>query len=71
MLFSDESLFFVQGKHSRFIRIRKDEQLSPTHCSEVVKDPKRMFWVSFSFSGVTSIMPIEGMMNSYTCIHVI
>jgi len=40
VLFSDESYFFVQGKHSRFFRIRKGEQLSPAHFNEVVKDPQ-------------------------------
>ena len=63
VLFSDESDFFVPGKHSRFIRIRNREQLSPAHCNELVKEPKRMFWGSFSFSVVASLMPIEGMMN--------
>jgi len=30
-----------------------------------------MFWGSFSFSIVASLMPIEGMMNLYKHIHVI
>jgi len=34
---SDESDFFVQGKHSRFVRIRKGEQLSPAHFDDVCK----------------------------------
>jgi len=38
VLFSDESHFFVQGKNSRFIRIRNGEQLSPVYFNEVVKD---------------------------------
>jgi len=29
MLLSNESDVFIQGKHSRFVRIRKGEQLSP------------------------------------------
>jgi len=29
-MFSDESHFFVPEKHSRFIRIRNREQLSPS-----------------------------------------
>ena len=37
VLFSDESHFFVQGMHSRLVRISKGEQLSPAHFSEVVK----------------------------------
>jgi len=48
------------------IRIRNREQLSPAHCSELVKEPKTMSWGgSFSFSVVASLMPIEGMMNLY------
>ena len=71
MLFSDESNFFVQGKHSRFVRIRKGEQLSPAHFNEVRKDPqKKMICGSFSFSGVGSLMPTEGMMNLYKYIDV-
>jgi len=34
-LFSDESHFIVQRKCSRFVRIRKGEQLSPAHFSEL------------------------------------
>ena len=30
---------------------------------ELVKDPKKSFWGSFSFSAVASLMPIEGMKN--------
>ena len=30
-----------------------------------------MFWGSFSYSGVESLVPIEGMMNSDKCIDVI
>ena len=41
MLFSDGSQYFVQGKHSQFV---KGEQLSPAHFNEVVKQtPKKMF----------------------------
>jgi len=34
-------------------------------------EAKKMFWGSFSFSVVASLMPIEGMMNLYKCIDVI
>ena len=64
MLFPDESHCFVQVKHSRFVRIRKGERLSPTHFNGIVKQPpKKIFWNSFSFSGVGSLMPTEGMMK--------
>jgi len=43
VLVSDEIDFFVQGKHSRFVRIRKGEQLSPFHFNESCKTPKKMF----------------------------
>jgi len=44
VMFSDESHFFVQDKHSRFVRIRNGEQLSLVHLNELVKHPqKKMF----------------------------
>jgi len=58
VLFSDERHFLFHG-NSRFIRIRNREQLSPAHCSELVKETKNMFWGSFSFSVAASLMPIE------------
>jgi len=56
---------------ARFIRIRNREQLSPVHWNELEKEAKKMFWGSFSFSVVASLMPIEGMMNLYKYIDVI
>jgi len=53
VMFSDENRFFVQGKHSRFFRIRNGEQLSPAHFNELVKKlQKKMFSRSFTFSRV-------------------
>jgi len=44
VLFSDESHFFIQGTHSRFVRIRNGEQLNPVYSNELVEDPqKNMF----------------------------
>jgi len=38
-------IFFIKMKHSRFVRIRDDEQFSPAPFTEVVKQPqKKMFW---------------------------
>ena len=40
--------------------------------NEVVKHPQnRMFWISFSFSKIGSLMPTEGMTNLYEYIDVI
>ena len=64
-VFLNKTHFFVQGKHSQFARISKGEHLSLAHFNVVVKyPPKKMLWGSFSFSGVGSLMPIEGMMSS-------
>jgi len=71
VLFSDESHFFVQENHIRFVRFRKGKQLSPAHFNEAVKHLQKMFWASFSFSGVGSLMSIEGIMNSDKYIDVI
>jgi len=40
VLFSDESHFFRSGKHSRFVRIMKGEQVSLTHFHDVIKHLK-------------------------------
>jgi len=71
VLFTDEIVFFVQGKHSRFVRIRKGEQLSPARFNEVCKTPKKMFLGSFTFSGTGLLMPIEGMTRSDKCTDII
>ena len=63
-------VIFVPSKHSRFIRIGNREQLSPAHCNELAKEPKKMFWSSFSFSEVASLMSIAGMTNLYKYIDV-
>ena len=38
---SDESHFFVQGKHSQFVKISKCEQLSLAHFNVLVKHPPK------------------------------
>ena len=43
-------VIFIPGKQSRLIRIRNREQLSPAHCNGLIKEAKKMFWGSFSFS---------------------
>jgi len=67
VLLSNESDVVVQGKHSRFVRIRKGEQLSPAHFNEVGKISPKDFWGSCSFSGTGSLKPIEGMAHSDKC----
>ena len=57
---------FVQGKHSRVVRIKKGEHwaVKSSLINEVVKFPQnKMFWEMFGFSELGSLMPIEGMMN--------
>ena len=53
---------------SKFVKIRKSEQLSHAHFNEVCKTSPKMFWGSFSFSGTGSLKPIEGMTHSDKCI---
>jgi len=50
--------FFFRG-HSRFIRIRNREQLSPAHCNKLVMEAQKMFWGSYGFSVEASHMSIE------------
>jgi len=63
-------VIFVSEQHSRFIRIRNHEKLSPAHCNDLAKEPKTMFWGSFSLSVAASLMPVGGMMNLYKYINV-
>ena len=64
VLFSDESHFLVQGQHSQYVRRSKNEEIREDHMNQFVKNPqKRMFWGSFSYTGVGSLYPIEGIMN--------
>jgi len=63
-------VIFFPGKHSRFIRVRNREKLSPAHCNELVKEPKTMFWGRYSLSVVASLRPVEGMMNLYKYIEI-
>lgn len=65
VLFSDESHFLVQGQHSQYVRRSKNEEIREEHMNQFVKNPqKRMFWGSFSYTGVGSLHPIEGIMNA-------
>ena len=64
-MFTDESHFLVRGKHSQFVRKSAGEMLTSHHINESVKHPpKKMFWGGFTWKGVDSLVPIEGMMNT-------
>ena len=65
VLFSDESHFLVQGQRSQYVRRSKNEEITEEHMNQSVKNPeKQMFWGSFSYNGVGSLYPIEGIMNA-------
>ena len=71
-MFSDESHFFVQGQRSQHVRRSLGEKLREGHIDQNIKHPeKKMFWGSFSFHGVGSLRPVEGMMRSAQYIDVI
>jgi len=65
VLFSDESHFLVQGQRSQYIRRTKGEPIREEHIDQRVKHPqKKMFWGCFSYGGVGSLVPVEGMMRA-------
>ena len=65
VMFNDESHFFVKGKHNQFVRKSAGERLSASHINHSVKHPqKKTFWGSFTWKGVGSLVPVEGMMNT-------
>lgn len=50
VLFSDETHFFVQGRHSKYVRVSEGERLSPLHFNQTVKHPPKknvlgLFWI--------------------------
>ena len=72
VLFSDESHFYVQGQRSQHVRRSPEEKVSEHHIDQAVKHPeKKMLWGSFSYSGVGSLRPIDGMMNSEKYVRVV
>ena len=65
MLLSNERNFLVQGKRSQHVRRSIGDHIRECHMDQCVKHtPKKMFWGSFSYYGVRSLLPIEGMMNA-------
>ena len=72
VLFSDETHFVVGGKHVQYVRRSVGESVKPCHINQQVKHPaKKMFWGCFSFKGVGSLFPVQGMMKSDQYIEVI
>ena len=72
VLFSDESHFLVQGQRSQYVRRSRNEEIREEHMNQFVKHPeKRMFWGSFSYNGVGSLYPVDGIMNAEKYMQVI
>ena len=72
VLFSDLTHFVVGGKHVQYVRRSVGESVKPCHINQQVKHPaKKMFWGCFSFKGVGSLFPVQGMMKSDQYIEVI
>ena len=72
VLFFDKSHFMVQGQQGRFVKRSKGEKIRSYHINQGVKHPvKYMFWGSFSFKGIGSLFPVEGIMNANKYIEVI
>lgn len=64
VIFSDETLFEVQGCRSSFVRRSDGETISSDHIQQTPKHTiKQMFWGCFSASGLGTLVPVEGMMN--------
>jgi len=65
VMFSDETHFFVGGKHSRFLRRSVGERVKPCLLNQQAKHPpQKMFWAYFSYKGVGSLFPVQGIMKS-------
>ena len=72
VLFSDEVQFHAQGQSSQWVRRSKGEAITQKHIRQVAKFPQKvMFWGSFSYNGVGSLLPIEGTMNADKYIKVV
>ena len=71
VLFSNESHFLVQGQHRRYVRKSEGEKVTERHINQTVKHPQKMFWGSFSFSGLGSLYPCSGIMNADKYIDVV
>ena len=60
------------NQHVQYVRRSVGESVKPCHINQQVKHPaKKMFWGCFSFKGVGSLFPVQGMMKSDQYIEVI
>ena len=65
VIFSDETHLLVQGQRSQHVRRSQNQKIRNAHINQRVKHPqKKMFWGCFSFYGIGSLHPVEGMMRS-------
>ena len=72
VIFCDETHMFVQGQRSQHVRRSQNEKIRNAHIDQRVKHPqKKMFWGCFSFYGIGSLHPVEGMMRSQQYIEVV
>ena len=72
VIFSDETHMFVQGQRNQHVRRSQNEKIRNAHIDQRVKHPqKKMFWGCFSFYGIGSLHPVEGMMRSQQYIEVV
>ena len=72
VIFSDETHMFVQDQRSQHVRRSQNEKIRNAHIDQCVKHPqKKMFWGCFSFYGIGSLHPVEGMMRSQQYIEVV
>jgi len=53
-------IFWVKGKHNRYVMIKNGEKLSPCLFKS---PPKENVMGLFSFWGVGSLVPVDGMLN--------
>jgi len=61
----------VKRKQSRHVRISIGEKLNPLPFQSGETPPKEILWSSFSFRGVGSLVPVDGMMISDKYVDVI
>ena len=71
VLFSNETYFLVQGQYRHYVRRDEGKRVTEYHINQTVKHCQKMFWGSFSFSGLESLYPCLGIMNADKCIDVV
>ena len=72
VLDSDENHFFIQGQRSQHVQKSPHKNIRTAHIDQNIKHPqRRCFWGCFSYFGIGSLYPVEGMMYSPQYIEVI